>query len=312
MNRALELTLKPARRLLPGRPDRAVELLRGGVHETSSSTVEDALELLDLPPLDLAERALDPPRRVSLLTLDPAHEVALPGGHPVGDLMECPAPFGGVRLELGLGGRGRLGGGPRQVLPQPADRGPLLLVDSLQAVRVALETRLERLDQRALMLRDLLEPGAELPLRALEVLMPRGEPLLDLTLHLGERLSETVAQALLALTERLAPRLREAALLFGVGRKRVRPRARECPLEVCRSRSNLTLGDRGELRLRLLNFECDRPVAGNPAPQRQGRHGHERARDQPRPRDGQLGRRRKREGDPRSDGAQSDRCCSPN
>ena len=58
-----------------------------GVDELARGAVEDAFELLDLAALDIRERRLDPARRLGLLVLDPANEVALSCAQPLGDLV---------------------------------------------------------------------------------------------------------------------------------------------------------------------------------------------------------------------------------
>ena len=112
------------------------------------------------------------------------------------------------------------------------------------------------------MLRDLLEPVAEVPLRAVEILVPRREPLLDLALHLGERLGEPVAQPLLALLEGAAPRLGEAALLLRVRGQRIGSRAGERPFDLAGSASRLALDGRVELRLRPLELAVQSAARG--------------------------------------------------
>ena len=150
---ALELSREPAGRLFPRGLDRSLELMRRGVDEPSRGAVENAFQLLHLAALDICERRLDPARRVGLLALDPAHEVALPCAQPLGDLMQRAPPLRRMRLELPRGrGCGFLGG-PAEVITQPGDRRPLLLVRRLQAIRIAVEPRLQRLDQRSLSLR---------------------------------------------------------------------------------------------------------------------------------------------------------------
>jgi hypothetical protein len=108
----------------------------------------------------------------------------------------------------------------------------LLLVGRLEPLRVAREPRFERFDQRPLPLSDLLEAAAELPLGSIEVLVPGSKPLLDLALHLRERLRKAAPQTLLALAQRLSPVLRQPSLLFRIRRERVRSPAGQRALEV--------------------------------------------------------------------------------
>ena len=93
-----------------------------GVDELPGGAVEDAFELLDLATLDVRERRLDPARRLGLLALDPANEVALSRAQPLGDLVQRAATLRRVRLELCGGGRRsllrRLGPGPRGAGPR--------------------------------------------------------------------------------------------------------------------------------------------------------------------------------------------------
>ena len=92
----------------------------GSVHEPRRGAVENALELLNLPPLDLGERALNPPRGVCLLALDPAKEILLAGGHPLCDLMERSAPLCRMHLQLRGGVRSRLCRGATEILTSRA------------------------------------------------------------------------------------------------------------------------------------------------------------------------------------------------
>jgi hypothetical protein len=93
---ALELTGETTRRVFPRGLDRSVELKSRRVDESSRGALEDAFELLDLAALDIRERRVDPARNVRLLALDPAHEVPLPHGQPLGDLVERSAALGGM------------------------------------------------------------------------------------------------------------------------------------------------------------------------------------------------------------------------
>jgi hypothetical protein len=221
--------------------------------------------------------------------------------------VERPAPLGRMSLELGLGDRGRLGNGPGEILPQPHDPGSLLFVGGLEPLRVVVQAGLERLDQRALVLGDLLETLSQVTLCTLEILMPGREPLLDLALHLGERLGEAVAQPLLALLEGHAPRLCKAALLLGVRGHRIGSGACQSPFEVARSTLRLGLDGGRQLGLGALELAIERPAAGHPATKAESADHGEHARDQSRPDDCELGRGVECEGDPRADGGDSDR-----
>jgi hypothetical protein len=58
-----------------------------GIDELSGGSAEDAFELFDLAALDVRERRLDPARRLGLLVLDSANEIALTRAQPLGHLM---------------------------------------------------------------------------------------------------------------------------------------------------------------------------------------------------------------------------------
>ena len=221
--------------------------------------------------------------------------------------MQRAATLRGVSLELGLCDRGRLGNRPREVFAEPDDSGPLFLVRGLQPFGIVLQARLERLDQGALVLGDLLQPLSEPPLRTLEILMPRREPLLHLALRPGERLREAVAQPLLALFQGHAPRLCEAALLLGVRGQRIGSRTGQSPFEFARSALRLALDGRRQLGLRPLELPVERPTARHAAAKPQRADDGQHARHQPGRDDRKLGRRGEREGDPCADRPDSDR-----
>ena len=118
LDRQVELAAEPARRLLAGRADRRVELLRGRLGVAGRLARDGAAQLLELPVLDVAELRGDPLHRLGLLAVDLLLQLALAQAQPVGELLQRLAPLDAVRLELG-GRRGRhLLRAAREVLAQ--------------------------------------------------------------------------------------------------------------------------------------------------------------------------------------------------
>src|SRR5262245_13854650 len=156
--------------------------------------------------------------------------------------MERPTALRRMRFQLCRGARSRFGRRAGELLSEPRESGALLLVGRLQSIDVRVEARLERLDQGALPLGDLLEAFTEPPLGAVEILVPRGEAPLDLALDLRERVREPVPQALLALAERLPARLSQAPLLLRECGEGVRPRSGKGSLELGRARMSTAVG----------------------------------------------------------------------
>ena len=195
----------------------------------------------------------------------------------------------------------------REILAKPSHCCALLLVGRLEAIGVGVQPRLQRLDEAPLALGDLLEPLTETPLCAIEILVPGGEPALNLVLDLRERLGQSVPQPLLALAERLATGLGEASFLLGERREGVGARAGECPLELGRTGPGSSLDDLVELRLRALDLAVDRTRPLEAAPDAQSGDGCDQASHEPRRRDRELRSRLEREGDPRRGRARADR-----
>ena len=195
------------------------------------------------------------------------------------------------------GGRGLLPGSA-QVLAEPGDGGPLLLVRRLQPLRVAVEPRLERLDQRPLPCGDLLEPAAKLPLRSIEVLVPAREPLLDLALHLRKGLGKPVPQPLLALAQCLAPRLRQTPLVLRIRGERVGSPACQPSLELRGTLAELLLHDGVDLGPRPLDLALDRSAVRQATAKRERPDDRDEAGQKTDRRDRELDRRMQGERDP--------------
>ena len=78
LDRAVELARQPSRRLFPRCLDGQIELLRRRLGVPLALARDDALELLDLPALDVRERHLDSCGGLGLAPLDLLRERLLP------------------------------------------------------------------------------------------------------------------------------------------------------------------------------------------------------------------------------------------
>src|SRR5207244_1515300 len=94
LHRPIELARQPCCRILACGADRIAELLCGSLGEAGRCAVEDALELLDLPPFDLRERDLDPAGRFGLFALDLVRERTLSAADSLAQLVQRAAPLG--------------------------------------------------------------------------------------------------------------------------------------------------------------------------------------------------------------------------
>ncbi len=224
----IELAAQPARGRLARGADRRVELLRRGLGVARRLARDKPLQLLDLPSLDVAERELDPLRRVVALALDDLLQVALALAQPLGDVLQRASPFRRVLLELGrrllrhvLRGRSRApcaagrsaAAVRRSAACRPSASWPIR--DSISVISCRC------FDLEALQL--VGEPFLELR----DVGVPVAEALLDRALHRDELLAELRARVALALGDVAAPLLGDSPLLVGEQRERVGPRARQ-------------------------------------------------------------------------------------
>src|SRR5262249_33640240 len=88
---AVELARQAASRLLARGADRGLELLRRRLREPRCLPRHDALELLDLPALDVGERRAEAPRRLGLLPVDLLLQLLLAALQALGELLELAA-----------------------------------------------------------------------------------------------------------------------------------------------------------------------------------------------------------------------------
>ena len=176
---AVELARQPHRGLLARGAHRRLELLAGRLGVALGLTRDHALELLDLPALDVCERRLDPACRLALAPLDLLGQRLLAPPQPLGDLLDHAAALARVRFELlERLGDGRLRG-PLELLPQPQHGRALLLGGGHELRRLRLDSRLGLGDQLLLALLELAQLRLQVLLRAVEVVRPRAEALVD-------------------------------------------------------------------------------------------------------------------------------------
>ena len=116
-----------------------------------------------------------------------------------------------MRLELRARRLDRLLGRALDLLAQLDERRALHLALRLEALRVRRQPLLRLLDQAPLPLGEALQLVEEVRLRALEILAPRGEPLLDAALRVGERVAQLARRRPLVLGDRVAARVRRSA-----------------------------------------------------------------------------------------------------
>src|SRR5262245_51544586 len=135
--------------------------------------------------LDVRKHRLDPLDRLGLLAVEGLAKLALAPVHAVAQLGQRLTALERVRLEVGAGVRDRLLGRLLELLPEAQERRAVLLALGLEPLGVGGESSLRLLDQPSLPAREQLQLLVEVRLRALEVLAPVGEPLLDASLSLG-------------------------------------------------------------------------------------------------------------------------------
>src|SRR5205823_1869310 len=123
----VELAGEPAGCLFPARSRRLLELLLRILGVTRRCSGDDALERVDLAPLDVVHRRLEALRGLVRLAADLLAELLLPARQAVVDLVQRSSALGRVLLDLrGRGGRG-VARGCRELLPQSLKRGLLVL-----------------------------------------------------------------------------------------------------------------------------------------------------------------------------------------
>ena len=204
------------------------------------------------------------------------------------DLVQRPAPLGRVRLELRGGVLVHVLRLLVELRAEPRRQRLLLVGGALDALRVLLDLRLDLLHPQLLALRQPRQLVGEPLLRALQVVRPRRQPLLEPLAHRRQRLRELRVRLALALGHVAPALVGDPALLLGEQRERLGAGARERLLELDRARARLLLDGFSELGAGALDLVVDRADAVEQPPQRE-RAGGDRDRG---------GRAERREGDP--------------
>src|SRR6185437_12050698 len=104
-----------------------VEALRGCLGEPLHLARDDALQLLDLPALDVAKRRLDAHRRLAALAVDRVLQLTLAAPDPLGDLLQRAPALGRVLLQVGVRLFDDACRRANELLPLARDLLPLLL-----------------------------------------------------------------------------------------------------------------------------------------------------------------------------------------
>src|SRR5207248_10940130 len=128
---------------------------------------------------------------------------------------------------------------PVQLGTEPREPFALRLALGGETLRVRLDARSGVGDELLLTLCKLGEALLRRVCRAIEILLPVGEPLRHLRLRLGERVRQRGDELALAVAERDPPLLGDAPLFFGEQRDRIGARARRRPLQPRRSPDRL-------------------------------------------------------------------------
>src|SRR5581483_376634 len=257
LDREVELAGEPPRRLLARVADRGVELLRRCLGVARRLAHDDALQLLDLPALDVAERDLDALRRVVALALDDLLQFLLALAQPVGHLVQRTPPLGSVLLELGGRLLPDLLRRLREVGPEARDQLPLLVDRRLQTLVVLADSRLHLCRRLPLSRLDPLQLVREPLLELLHVARPVREPLLDRGLRREKLPPERGSRIALALGDVAPALLGDPALLLGELRDRVGARPRKRPLELLGPRGRLACDHLVELGLPALDLALE-------------------------------------------------------
>ena len=215
LDRPVELPREAARRFFARRPDRLVELERRLLGQPARLARDRALDLLDEPPLDVAERLRHLADAFAELAVDLFGQAPLAVSQAVGDLVQRAPALGGVRLEL-----------VRRLLDhildlafllgaEPRDRGAILLCVCEQPFGLAREASLRVGNQLPLTLLEARELAGETLAQPLEVLGPGPQLRLELLLRRDQPAGQLREDALLGADDLVASFLRQLPLLLG-------------------------------------------------------------------------------------------------
>jgi hypothetical protein len=240
-HRAVELAAEPAGGVLTGGLDGCVELLCGRLGEALRLTIDGALQLVDLPALDVGKRALDALDGLRLLPLDLFVQIALAAAESVAHLVQGAAPLGRVALELRARAGDGLLGRPLELGAEPPESGVVLLARGGESLRVGRYPCVGLADQLLLALLERVQLGDEPLLDAVEILAPRSQAVLDPVLGIGQLLAELDDGALFPIGHGGPALLGDAALLGGEERRRLGSRYRQRALQFRRPVCGLAL-----------------------------------------------------------------------
>ena len=269
---AIELLAKPIGGLLANRAHPVLELDCPRLAARVDLASHRALEVVDLPALELCERDLDPCPRFALGAVDLLRHRLLVLSEPVVQLVDGAPAVVGLRGELLERPGQRVAGARLELLAEPDGRGALLVDRRVELVRLGCHSRL---DVRDALAHPLLERGdcaLERVLRALEVGLPCPQTLFHALLHGGNELGHAIREVALAHGELAAALVREPAFLGDVRRERVGLGARDRDAQLFALCRCLLLGRRpnGAPRLghELLGSHCSGPRAAERQRQR--------------------------------------------
>src|SRR6185312_15218734 len=139
---AVELAREALCRVVARAPDRVAELFRDRLGEAVGRALDDALELVELPALDVGEAGLDALDRLGFFGRDALPQLALSLAQALGDLVQRAAALLLVGLELLLRGLRELVGGARKLGLEGGEPLALALADGVEPLGVELEPRL--------------------------------------------------------------------------------------------------------------------------------------------------------------------------
>ena len=117
--------------------------------------VDAAFELLDLPAREVLEPGADPLHGFGLFPLRLLGQLALPASHPALELVQRPAPVGGMRFELVAHEAEGIVERPAELSAEPRHAGSLLLALGRQPLGVRRQAQLDLAQQLLLPLLEL-------------------------------------------------------------------------------------------------------------------------------------------------------------
>src|SRR5581483_3542842 len=246
VDRTVELAREAARRFFPRRPDRLVELDGGLLGQPARLACDRALDLLDEPPLDVAERLRHLADAVAELAVDLVAQAPLAIAQAVGDLVQRAPTLGGVRLELVRRLLDRLLDLALLLGTQPRDRGAMLLGIREQTLRLASEPCLCVCDQLPLTLLEPRKLAGETLAQPLEVLRPGPELRLELLLRSDQPPGELREDALLGADDLVSSLLRQLPLLLRELRSGLCSLEGDRPLKLLLAARELRVDDRAQ------------------------------------------------------------------